>query len=70
MNIEQLDNVIQNIINDLEQDEAVRQMLNNEEYVQPLYADEDEGIALDVEVELDAVIEPFDYQEVVDDFDF
>ena len=60
---EQADNIIAEIINNLEQEDAVRELLNAD--VHPLNDELDEGIGLNLEDE----IEPFDfYQEV--DFDF
>ena len=58
------------MINELEQDEAVRELLNNEEFVHPHYQDEDEGIDLDIETELEAIVEPFDYQLEVEGVDY
>ena len=69
-NIDNIDNIIQQVINELEQDEAIRHMLNDEEFVHPHYQDEDEGIDLDVETELEAIIEPFDYQLEVEGVDY
>ena len=60
--IDHLDNMIQQIINELEQDGAVRDLLNNQEILHPHYEDEDEGIGLNVETELEGSIEPFDYE--------
>ena len=68
-----VDNIIQQIINDLEQDEAIQDILNqpvDDELVQPNYQEEDEGIGLNVETELEAIIEPFDYNLEVEGFDF
>ena len=65
-----IDNIIQQVINELEQDEAIRHLLNHEEFVHPHYQYEDEGIELDVETELEAVIEPFDYQLEVEGVDY
>ena len=62
LNIDDLDNMVQRIIDDLQQDESVRDLLNDQELLQPHYRDEDEGIDLDVEIELEAIVEPFDYQ--------
>ena len=61
-------------MNDLEQDEALRGILNQvndiNEFVQPHYQDEDEGIGLNLETELEDIIEPFDYELEVEGFDF
>ena len=70
IDIDQLDNMIQQIINELEQDQAVRDLVNNEGLVNPHYQDEDEGIDLDIETELEAIIEPFDYQLEVEGVDY
>ena len=69
INVDQVNDIIQEIIDGLEQDQAVRDLLNEEGLVHPHYQDEDEGLGLDVEVELEAIIEPFDYEEV-EGFDF
>ena len=57
------DNIINEIIQELQQDEELRNYLNNDDYVQPHYADEDEGIDLNVELELEEIIEPLDLEE-------
>ena len=67
--IEDVNNIIEQIINEFEQDAAVRDLLNVDELVHPHYEDEDEGIELNVEAELQDIIEPFDYSEV-EGFDF
>ena len=61
--INQADDQIQQIINELEQDEALRGVLNQVQGA-------DEGIALDVEVELQEIIEPFDFELEAQDVDF
>ena len=72
INIEfdQADNIIAEIINGLEQEEAIRELLNaeeNNELLHPQHEDLDEGIGLNLEDEIG--YEPFDfYQEI--DFDF
>ena len=72
--VNEADNIIQEIMNDLEQDEALRGILNQvndiNEFVQPHYQDEDEGIGLNLETELEDIIEPFDYELEVEGFDF
>ena len=70
--IENVDDFINEIINDLEENDAVRGMLadDDDEYVQPQYQYEDEGIGLNLEDELMFDIEPFDYQLEVEDFEF
>ena len=69
-NINYLDNIIDDIIHDLQQDDELRAILDNNDFVQPQYMDEDEGIGLNTELELDAIIEPFDYDAEVEGFDF
>ena len=64
-----LDNIINDIVNDLRQDAVLRDILDND-YVQPHYADEDEGLGLDVEVELDAITEPFDFSLEVEPYEW
>ena len=66
INIEfnQADNIIAEIINSLEQEDAVRDLLNVQENNQP-DQDQDEGIGLNLEDE----IEPFDFYREVE-FDF
>ena len=59
-----LDNIINDIINDLQQDDELQRILDDDgDYVQPHYMDEDEGIGLNVESELEAIIEPLDLEE-------
>ena len=62
ININQVDAIIQQVINELQQDEVIHELFNDDELVQ----DNDEGIDLDVETELEAIIEPFDYELEVD----
>ena len=69
LDIDQIDNIIQQVINELETDEAARRVLNDDEIVHPQYKDQDEGIGLDVQSELNAILEPFDYSEA-EGFDF
>ena len=60
-----IDNIIDEIVRELQHDDDIRGLLNaemNGELVQPQYMDEDEGIGLNVDVELEAIIEPFDYE--------
>ena len=61
---EQADNIIEQIINDLEQDQGIREILNGAD-VEPLH-EVDEGIGLNVE---DEIVDPFDFALEVD-FDF
>ena len=60
--VNNIDNIIDNIIRDLEQDEDLRNIMDNDELAQPHYMDEDEGIGLNVESELEAIMEPFDFE--------
>ena len=77
--IQNMDNVIDDIINDLEENDAVRAILNDavdvmahemfaeyDEYVPQMDMDEDEGIGLNLEAEID--VEPFDYDLEVEPF--
>ena len=66
-NIENIENIINEVINDLEQDEVIRDMMD--QYVQPQYEIEDEGIGLNLEDEIIYDIEPFDYALKVEPFD-
>ena len=60
--IEDADNVIDQIIAELEQDGAIHEIFasNDDDEVQQLI--DDEGIALDYEIELESILEPFDYE--------
>ena len=53
LNIDQLDNIVQSMIEDLQRDDDVRALLNDEELFPPLHREEDEGIDMDVEIEID-----------------
>ena len=70
MDINHIDNIIEQVINELEREEAVRELLNNNELVHPHYQDQDEGIGLDVESELESILEPFDYELEVEGIDY
>ena len=70
LDIDQIDTIIQRVINELEEEESVRNLLNDDQLVQPNYQDQDEGIDLDIELELGAIIEPFDYQLEVEGLGF
>ena len=73
VNINEVDDIIDEIINDLQQDDVIRDLLNaenNGELVRPHYEDEDEGIGLNTETELEYVLEPFDYELEVEGVDF
>ena len=73
IDINEANDIIQQLIREFEQDNALQALLNNEnndELVHPHYQDDDEGIDLDVAVELEAVIEPFDYEPEVEGVDY
>ena len=57
-----MNDIINGIIQDLQQDEDLQNILNDD-FVQPHYVDEDEGIGLNVELELQDIIEPLDLEE-------
>ena len=64
-NFDSVDDIINEIIVDLQQDDVLREYLNaerNGEILRPHYEEEDEGIGLNVETELQAIVEPFDYE--------
>ena len=64
--------LIDQIINELEQDDAARDILNqmdDNELLRPHYEDEDEGIGLNVETELEGIVEPFDYALEIEGFE-
>ena len=76
VNVNEVDNMINEIIMDLEQDDAILDILNeyrehdmNNQLVLPNYQDEDEGIGLNLETELEGIIEPFNYEEEVEPFE-
>ena len=64
------ENIIDEIIRELNQDDAIRNIFNDvaNEMVVPHYTEEDEGIGLNVEIELDDIIEPLDLE--LEGFDF
>ena len=62
--VQQANNIIDEIIADLEQDAEMRELLNNDD--DNIVHDDDEGIALDYQTELDAIVESFDYELEVD----
>ena len=76
--INHVDNQIQQIIDELEQNDVIRGVLNDVELglfneVQDdddEVQDDDEGIALDIETELNDIVEPFNYELEVRDVDF
>ena len=63
--IQNIDNIIAEIIGDLERDDAMQEILAGDGDDEAQYID-DEGIALDYETELEAILEPFDYELEVD----
>ena len=64
--IENIDRIIDEIIHDLEQDEQVRDLMGNlQEDIE-----EDEGIEINIDTELSAIVEPFDYQLEVEGVDW
>ena len=62
LDIEDMDRIVNEIIMELEQDEQIRDLLP---YVQS-DVEEDEGIELNIETELAAIVEPFDYEHDVE----
>ena len=64
------EDIIDEIIRELNQDGAIRNIFNDvgNEMVVPHYTEEDEGIGLNVEIELDGIIEPLDLE--LEGFDF
>ena len=69
MDINDVNNIINDIINELQQDPDIQNIFEDQ-LVQPQYEDEDEGIGLNVQSELEAIVEPFDYNLEVEGFDF
>ena len=63
---DQVDAIIQQVIDELEQDEGIRELLNNGQQVET----QDEGIELDTDIELAGVVEPFDYKLEVEGIDW
>ena len=72
IDINEVDSIIEQMINEFEQDDAIRDLLNqnNDELVHPHYQNGDEGIGLDIETELEDIIQPFDYYLEVEGFEF
>ena len=66
MSIDQAENIIQQIIYELQQDDAAQGIFNDGEVTQ----DNDEGIDLDIETELEGIVEPFDYELEVEGIDY
>ena len=67
IDINKADEIIQRIINELEEEGVIRDILNNDD---DELVNEDEGISLNVEMELESIVEPFDYQLEVEGVDF
>ena len=63
--IENIDRIIDEIIYDLEQDEQVRELVGNFQDIE-----ENEGIEINIDTELSAIVEPFDYQLEVEGVDW
>ena len=62
--MDNIDDMINDIIQDLQQDKRLRDIFYyDDDLVQPQYMDEDEGIGLNVSVELEDIIEPLDLEE-------
>ena len=70
LTVDDAEDIIDEIIRELNQDDAMRNIFNDDdnEMVVPHYAEEDEGIGLNVEIELDDIIEPLDLE--LEGFDF
>ena len=64
LSLEHVDDIVQRVINELEEDEMLREILDEQAGTQ------DEGIELDHDIELAAIIEPFDYQLEVEGVDW
>ena len=71
--LDTMENIISDIVNELQQDDEIRNIFNDgddDNHVQPHYADEDEGLGLDFQVELDANTEPFDFALEVEPYEW
>ena len=68
--VDDAEDIIDEIIRELQQDDTIRNVFNDDdnEMVVPHYAEEDEGIGLNVEIELDDIIQPLDLE--AEGFDF
>ena len=66
ISIENMDRIVDEIIRDLERDEQVRELLDNINEND----EEDEGIEINIDTELRAIVEPFDYQVEVEGEDW
>ena len=63
--IENIDRIIDEIIHDSEQDEQFHELVGNLQDIE-----EDEGIEINIDTELSAIVEPFDYQLEVEGVDW
>ena len=63
ISIDQIDNIIQEVIHELQQDDVAQVIFNDAQ-------DNDEGIDLDIETELEGIVEPFDYELEVEGIDY
>ena len=61
-----MDRIVDEIIRDLERDDQVRELLDNIDEND----EEDEGIEINIDTELRAIVEPFDYQVEVEGEDW
>ena len=66
ISIENMDRIVDEIIRDLERDEQIRELLGNINENN----EEDEGIEINIDTELSAIVEPFDYQVEVEGEDW
>ena len=66
ISIENMDRIVDEIIRDLERDDQVRELLDNIDEND----EEDEGIEINIDTELRAIVEPFDYQVEVEGEDW
>ena len=64
ISIEEMDEVVEGIIRELEVDEQIRDL------VAGLNSDDDEGIEINVDTELESILEPFDYELEVEGADW
>ena len=63
MSIQEMDEIVDRIIRELEEDDEIRDLVGN-------INSDDEGIEINIDTELDAVLEPFDYQLEVEGVDW
>ena len=67
--INDVDRIIDNIIQELNQDDDLHNIMHDE-LVQPHYIEDDEGIGLNLDIELDGIVEPFDYALEVEPYEW